>query len=285
MTASEFLLRKIPNEYVFKKNYLDSNSNTLKVLFLGNSHILLGIDPSLMSVPSFNAAQVSQSLDYDYEILKKYENRWDSLQYVVLNFDYSNAFRRLSNDPNESWREKYYNIYFGINTSWRPDNNFEVLNGTIINTAHKIWNHYYWRLPDFSSTNLGYCVTYASNPKLSFSTSGYAAYLKHKPYNHQNFRLNIISLGEIISFCKHRDIKLIILSTPCRKEYNAHLEKNLISIINRSMDSIVQANSMVTYISPKQIKSFTTIDFFDADHLNIRGAKKLTAAIDSMVRL
>ena len=284
MMVSEFFLRKTPNEYAFKKSYLDSNSNKLKVLFLGNSHILLGVDPSLMSAPSFNASQVSQSLDYDYEILKKYENNWDSLKYVVVNFDYSNAFRRLCNDPNESWREKYYNIYFGIHSSCKPSNNFEILNGTTINSVRKLWNHYYKKLPNFSSTDLGYCVTYASNPKQSFELSGYNAYQKHKPYNYKNLNSNISSLGKIVSFCNQKKIKLIILNMPSRTEYTKHLDSRLIAVINHSMDSVVAVNASVEYLNFNNSVLFSEMDYFDADHLNIRGVKKITAKIDSIVR-
>ncbi len=280
----EIMLRNIPNEYEFKKNYLDSNSNKLKALFLGNSHTVLGINPEFMSIRSYNAAQVSQTLDYDYQILKKYENQFDSLQYLIINIDYSNIYRRLANDINESWRVKFYNMYFDINTSWKPENNFEILNGTIINTAHKFWNHYYWKLPDFSCTDLGYCITYGKNSKQNFIESGETAAKRHRPYNSSNFNLNIESLKQIISICKKKNIKLFILSTPCKTEYKNLLDHKNIFFIDSTINTIVDTNPNVYYFDFKNNSDFTNVDFFDADHLNIKGSKKLTLKIDSAIK-
>lgn len=278
------MLRNIPNEYEFKKNYLDSNSNKLKALFLGNSHTVLGINPEYMSINSYNAAQVSQSLDYDYEVLKKYENQFDSLRYIIINIDFSNIFRRLENDINESWRVKFYNIYVGINKSCALENNFEILNGTIRNTAHKFWNHYYWKLPDFSCTDMGYCITYGQNPKQNFAESGETAAKRHRPYNANNFNKNIESLKQIISICKTNNLKLFILSTPCKKEYKNLLDKTNIRLIDSTINSVVKNNLAVNYLDFKNNPDFTDADFFDADHLNITGSKKLTLKIDSIIK-
>ncbi len=276
--------RNIPNEYEFKKKYLDNNANRIKALFLGNSHTVLGINPEYMSINSYNAAQVSQTLDYDYLILKKYINKFDSLQYLFINIDYSNVFRRLENDKNESWRVKFYNINFDINTSYSPDNNFEILNGTVRNTAHKFWTHYYWKLPDFSCTNFGYCITYGQNPKQNFIESGETAAKRHRPYNTNNFKKNIESLKQIISICKTNNLKLFILSTPCKNEYKNLLDKTNIRLIDSTINNVVKNNLAVDYLDFKNNPDFTDADFFDADHLNITGSKKLTLKIDSIVK-
>ena len=68
----EVLIQNIPNEYSYKKSYLDSNSNEIEVLFLGSSHVYYGVNPEYISANSFNASHIAQTLDYDYAILKKY---------------------------------------------------------------------------------------------------------------------------------------------------------------------------------------------------------------------
>jgi hypothetical protein len=175
-------------------------------------------------------------------------------------------------------------MYFNINTSYRLENNFEILNGTIRNTAHRFWNHYYWKLPDFSCTNFGYCVTYGQNPKQNFIESGQTAAIRHKPYNSTNFRLNIESLNQIVSFCKNKNIKLFILSTPCRLEYKNHLDLKKIEMIDYNINAIVKKNPQLYYINYKNNPAFIDADFFDADHLNITGSKKLTLKIDSLIK-
>ncbi|HRB69044.1 MAG TPA: hypothetical protein PLC92_02955, partial [Chitinophagales bacterium] len=81
MISLELLLRDIPNDYSFKKNYLNTNSNNIEVLFLGSSHIYYGINPEYISQKSFNAAHISQSLNFDLAILEKYKDRWTNLKY------------------------------------------------------------------------------------------------------------------------------------------------------------------------------------------------------------
>ena len=70
MISFELLLRNIPNDYSFKKNYLNTKSNSIEVLFLGSSHIYYGINPEYISRNSFNGSHISQSLNFDLEILE-----------------------------------------------------------------------------------------------------------------------------------------------------------------------------------------------------------------------
>ena len=70
----EVLTRAIPNDYTYKRDYLNNNSNIIRVLFLGNSHAYYGVNPAYINQNSFNAAYVSQSVNYDYQILKKYKD-------------------------------------------------------------------------------------------------------------------------------------------------------------------------------------------------------------------
>jgi len=67
----EILLRQIPNDYLLKKKYLDNHSKEIETLILGSSHSFYGINPLYFSNNTFNASHISQSLDYDFAILKK----------------------------------------------------------------------------------------------------------------------------------------------------------------------------------------------------------------------
>ena len=124
----EVFLREIPNDYSYKKNYLDTHSNELETIFLGSSHAYYAINPEYIHFNSFNAAYVSQSIDYDLEILKKYENRTAKLKFIVIPIDYFSLYNRLETGV-ESWRIKNYNIYYGFNRSYYFKDNFEILNG------------------------------------------------------------------------------------------------------------------------------------------------------------
>ena len=94
LLVMEFFLRKIPNDYMYKAEYLEKNSSDVEVLYLGNSHTYFGINPEYSSFKSFNAAYTSQSLDLDYKVFSKYKN-WESLKTIVIPVDYISLYTQL----------------------------------------------------------------------------------------------------------------------------------------------------------------------------------------------
>jgi len=64
----ELLLRQLPNDYKYKKEYLDAHANKIETLILGSSHSFFDLDPTYFSNITFNAGEVSQTLNYDFEI-------------------------------------------------------------------------------------------------------------------------------------------------------------------------------------------------------------------------
>ena len=101
----EIAIRKIPNDYQLKKDYLDKNAAEINTLILGSSHTFYGLNPEYFSKKTFNAAYVSQSLDLDYEILKKYDSKLKNLKTVIVPISYFSLFETLDTDV-EKWRIK-----------------------------------------------------------------------------------------------------------------------------------------------------------------------------------
>lgn len=67
----EILLNRIPNDYEFKKKYLDQNVAEIETLIFGSSHTFAGLRPKYMDGHAFNVAIGGQSLEYDYKIFEK----------------------------------------------------------------------------------------------------------------------------------------------------------------------------------------------------------------------
>ena len=111
LTLGEYFLRQVPNDYSFKKEWLDHNSSQVEVLVLGSSHTYYGVNPVYFSKKSFNAAYVSQSIPYDYFIFTKYVNQMKNLSYVILPISYFSLWGSLENDG-EAYRLKNYSIYY-----------------------------------------------------------------------------------------------------------------------------------------------------------------------------
>ena len=84
----EITLRKIPNDYKYKSEYINKSSSQIETLILGSSHSYYGVNPYYMSPNTFNNAHVSQSLNFDYQILMSKSKDWKKLKKIYLPISY-----------------------------------------------------------------------------------------------------------------------------------------------------------------------------------------------------
>lgn len=277
----EFSLRDIPNDYSYKKDYLDKNSDKLEILLLGNSHIYFGVNPIYLKQRSFNASHISQSLDYDLEILKKYDTKWTNLKYIVVPIDYFSFYSKLETGI-ENWRVKNYNIYYGIKGNSNFWDNFEVPNSKFKDNLYRILND----KSDITCNLLGWGTTYNSKKNKSLIETGAIAKKRHTiKKDDLIFNQNIETVKSIINFANKNNIKLIFITSPAYKTYTDNLNRNQLETSVRKVNDLISGKKNSKYYNLINDKSFKFEDFYDADHLNEIGAKKLTTKIDSLVRL
>ena len=282
----EITTRAIPNTYSYKKKYLDKNSSKIKVLFLGNSHAYYGVNPKLIKTSSFNAAYVSQSLNYDYKILYKYKDCWDSLQYVFIPIDYFALYNRLEYGS-ESYRTKNYVNYFQFPTNDLFINNLELLNGSVSQKFSRFFRVFSKRkksgFNDISCNELGWGGWTKTNVDLN--VSGKLAALRQKLNSNGFININTQELKNIILFLKEREIKLVLYTLPACKGYIESFDSNQFEIIRNIGLNLTKKNSNVKYFDFLSDPSFSEIDFHDGDHLSIEGARKFSLKIDSVLRV
>jgi len=279
--GTEVLLRKIPNDYAYKKNYLDQHANSIKILFLGNSHAYYGMDPQYTHYTSFNAAYVSQSFNCDLEILKKYENKLDSLKYIVLPLDYASLNGRLEKGS-ESWRAKNYVIYYGINITHNIADRTELFNNNLKVIVKRISNFYFQNIAGGTCSNLGWGNDYTYKNQKDLEVSGKTAAQRYK--SRKFFDDNIKSLQSLIEFAKAKKIRIVFYTPPAYKTYvqnftNEELDQS--SNLGAKLSASDPGN--IVYFNFLNDTSFTAADYYDADHLDEFGAKKLTVKIDSLI--
>jgi hypothetical protein len=278
--ATEILLRKIPNDYQFKRNYLDRNSNTIQTLFLGNSHVYYGIDPQYISGTSFNAAYVSQSFNYDLDILERYKNKWDSLKYIVLALDYPSLYGRLEKGT-EAWRIKNYSIYYNINTSLNVADHTEICNNNLKMVITRLSNYYIKKTSGITSSFLGWGDDYTAAHKKDIVLTGRSAAQRQKTYH--SLPENIGSLRAIVEFAKARNITLVLFTPPGYSTYVQNLDKDRLNEAIHAAISVTGNYQNSIYLNWLNDPAFVAEDYYDADHLNEIGAKKLSLKMDSVI--
>lgn len=280
----ELVLRNIPNDYSFKRKHLDKKSNCIEVLFLGNSHFYYGINPVYMTSKSFNAAHISQSLNFDLAILEKYSDKWKDLQYIIIPIDYFSMYTTLENGI-ENWRVKNYNIYYDIYTYSSFWNNFEVANGKSLYNISRAKKYLYNQKSDITCNGFGFGTNYNSKDSQDLKETGKTAAKRHTVdiIDKITFYNNIQTIQSIIKFSKKQSVKLIFVTCPAYSTYRENLNYSQLNNTRSIIKQLSASNKNVYYYNLLTDTAFVSTDYYDADHLNNIGAKKLTLKIDSII--
>jgi hypothetical protein len=286
MISFEFLLRSIPNDYAYKKKYLDSNSNNIEVLFLGSSHIYYGINPEYMSRKTFNGAHISQTLHFDLAILEKYSKRLSNLQFVIIPIDYFSLYSTLEGSI-ENWRIKNYRIYYGITTPVSLRNSFEVLNGKLPKNIARLKAYLYNHKKDITCNTMGFGTNYNAKNRKDLFESGKTAAKRHTKViaNCQEiYAKNIQTINSMITFCKNHHIKIVFMTCPTYSTYRENLNPIQLNNTINTIKQMCAGQSNVYYYNFLSDSAYQSDDFYDADHLNEFGAKKMTLQLDSILK-
>lgn len=282
----EYLLRKIPNDYILKNRFLEKNANQIKILSLGSSHGANDISPKYFEKYAFNGAHVSQSLDIDFAIISKYKNNFDSLEYILVPVSYHSLFSKLEVGI-EEWRSKYYNIYYNIRIETNPFKISELFEGTMKNNIYRLRSFYYNKnVTDVHIDSLGFLSMKPTKDSIQFYNSSEAAAQRHTSPNLDLFlEDNISSLHKIIRIGNELNAKVIFFTPPFHISYRSLLNKEQ---MDKTIDILTQLKDDTNIFYYDFMNSDTKYffeDFTNGDHLSYLGAKKFTLELDSIIQI
>ncbi len=276
----EIAIRKIPNDYQLKKEYLDQNATEINTLILGSSHTFYGLNPDYFSKKTFNAAYVSQSLDLDFQLLNSYQSKLKNLKTVIIPISYFSLFETLETDV-EKWRIKNYVIYYGFENKYQFTDNFESLDNHIALNIKKMIKHYVLDKPYLTASHLGWGTNFNSKNKKTLNGAFTAK--KHTAKNFDLYDENVKSLQKIIALCTKKNINIVFITTPTHSSYHQNLNAIQLEKTTETISELVQNSTNCIYLNYLKSEKFTNEDFYDADHLNEIGAKKLSLLLDKLV--
>lgn len=285
----EVLLRNIPNDYSSKKKYLDQYSSEIETLILGNSHAHSGLNPEFFTNNTFNAGYVSQSLDIDYAIFQKYLPQLDNLKTVIIPISYSSLWAVLA-ETSEAWRIKNYNIYYHLKTSRALKHQTELFSSHFILNVSRLYSYYVEKKPSIYSTPLGYGINYKSENPQDLTATGESAAKRHAVKDLQSERMkaffqnNMNILEAILSDCRQRNIKVLLITIPAYRSYTENLPAEPLEKTITTMQHLTNIHDHCCYMNLIEDDRFENMHFFDADHLNEIGARKLSLIVDEIIR-
>jgi hypothetical protein len=279
----ETALRQIPNDYSYKRGYLDTYANEIEVLILGNSHSYYDIDPAFLTSRAFNASHVSQSIRYDSYILGKYWQRLEHLRVVVWPISYFSLFSELEEGP-ESWRVKNYAIYYGCPYhKYSLRSRLEILNGTMTGHVRRLAGFLRSRRNDISCTETG-CVLRPPQPmQQDLLRTGVQAATRHQPHDTSHMKCNLDRLETWVRQCQQNGIQVVFLTTPAWTTYSSRVSQDDLHLATSALDGLCDHYDNAIYVNYLTDSRFGEEDFRNADHFNAHGAQKFSQMVNGLI--
>jgi len=276
IVAVELQLRTIPNAYSLKKTQLDNLCEELEILCLGSSHAFFGINPVYFSKKAYNAANFSQTFDYDQKILEKYIDKMPALKTVMMTVSYFSFFEKLE-DSDEVWRKKYYALSMEID---KPDIFDDYL--LFSNDRHELVPYWLHKRNPIPVDELGFGIRDSIQRNPDFFEKNSAVTAKRHTISNLDFRQEEMRniMEEIILLCKSRNISVVLLIPPAHQSYRNKLDQRQLNLMYSLIDAFRQQHHHVMIYDAFADPEFVNGDFSDVDHLSRAGARKLTEKLD-----
>lgn len=100
-----------------------------------------------------------------------------------------------------------------------------------------------------------------------------------------NFSHNTARLKTIIGKCKAKGINVLLVTMPVTAYYADEVNKNKLTMIFNECEKLESENDNVSYINLFYDSRFNNNDFYDVDHLNVKGSVKCSKIInDYLIR-
>ncbi len=278
-------LAGIPNSYSVKKKNLERELSDVQLILVGSSHAYFDIDPDLLSCKAYNMANVSQSLYYDTEIVRKYLPEMKNLRMVVFSITYFSFGFKLA-DSQEDWRGFYYERYYDIPREARRNGDFLELRDYSLMALYGGKDSFKYMRKGFR-VNLAEHVQpngwYASTVPLgliNYETGRLRVQNFHSNMHADYVGANYDRVDKLFALLRQKGIEPVIITPPLYKTCYDYLDPAGV----RKMEELIHplcARYKVRYFNYLKDGRFVLDDFSDNDHLNPQGAAKFTSILNA----
>ena len=271
-----------------KKHYLKALDKNIEYLFLGSPHTAYGIIPNIFSKIAFNLGTTSQDWFTSFYLLTKIEDSLKNLKVVFLEYSFFlegfelakckksgqdlicfyNYFYQIDYPVTKylfSFQEmaRYLNVY----PIKKSENGFIRCSAPIIMGINDSENKHLKKCKNGSNK--------CSAPIVLDIEDRVSKHLKH--FNRPDSQLFWVE--KIYDWAQKHKVELCIVSYPCRKDYRNLCERALgkKNLFNRIEQLCSKYN--LRFFNFYDDLDFGDEDFYDSDHLNFKGAEKLTAKL------
>ena len=277
----EVLIRKMPNDYKFKKAQMEQKYDEIETLIMGGSHTYYGVNPEQLDSETFNLAYVNQSLFFDYLLIEKYIDSLPQLKDVVLMIAHVSLTYKFS-EGEEDWRKFNYYRYYDITPpyhQWYHKYYLEILNLPVQRSIKKIYQYYLMHKNMISTTAWGWCDEYHMENSLDLEKTGKEEADKHDSPS-LDFSWNLEILRKIIDLCEERGIRVHLVNFPTYVSYRENLNPVKYNMVIDTCRWMARDFENVYHLKIDGDPRFGAEDFYDGDHLNDAGSLKCSKILN-----
>ncbi len=281
----EWRLSLIPNSYAIKDQGASQAMGT-EALVLGSSHALKGINPALMTLPTYNLANVSQTLKFDQALLEVYTRNMPKLRWVVVPISYFSLYEDLEQaDPIRAYFYARYHHFKPESVSYLslPMVSYIALYGSRL-SIRMVLNPAITEAKGLAADGFQ-SMPAAASFDLTPANASQRIKEHHRAMSMANLSGNIVALESIRQYCQAKGIGLLLVRLPVHDHYRA-LEQET---YRHKTDSIIQtlnAGHKVPFLDLDGSPLMADQMFSDVDHLSAAGAQSVTHEINqALLRL
>ena len=277
---AEYLARTCPNAYAVKQEWMDRHRVGVETLVLGSSHAYAGIMPQYLGTEAYNLANSSQTQRYDWLLLSRDTSQLAALKAIIYPASSLRMCYRLE-DTSEWYRCIYYQLYnhlsqhgalskYGLEVSSLQTCCWKVQSRLLSGAADRMCDDYGW------------CTFYQAREDGNAAWSDKELAERFAKYAERDALCTsrYVYFDSIAQYCERHDVKLILVGFPVSKAFaEAPAGQNIIREADSLSLKYASRYSCIRYLDFTRCDSMTDSDFFDVDHLNSNGARKLTEMI------
>ena len=284
LCASEYMLRQVSNPYKYKYDWMQENADSVETLVIGSSHAFYGIRPEFLDGNTFNLANVSQNWTQDLFLLKYWSDRYKKLKTVICPVSYFSFFDCAMEDAGERFRCRYYRIYMDCDLYNSLRDRLEV--SDIVTAREKMSKYLRKEAADFDrfAWGMAYKLSEKDMEDWNDTAEVEATVARHTAENDDYVDYNYSSLKGIADFCHSRNIRLVLVTTPCWRSYCERLKKEQLEKMYGLIRDL-QEEYGLQYLNCLEDSDFLADDYYDFDHLSDVGAEKFTKMLNEALKM
>lgn len=277
--------------YLYSMHNLIDN-NDIDTIITGISYGLNGVDTTSLKWPSVNLSMHSQDLYYDYLHIKKaINNNPNKIKRCVITLGYYSLHYDLSR---ALYKGNCLHLYYPL---FKDLHNVDAaLLGNRLNTMppkiiHEFALNYFETYPTYYGPAISYEDTmpeigtmygsWKDMPQEEKEKSSKEIALRHNKHKQHllTFDENKKILNDMLHLLQQHSIIPIVLILPYSKEYLKYIDPEYKTIILNYLEELPYN---VHFLDMNEYDFFEPNDFLNTNHLNARGAQKMSNILNNL---